>query len=503
MSEDLQGLYEEAMQAVKAGDKEKARNLLQQVVEEDEENVDAWVALSKVVDNDAERRICLTTILQLDSGNAYARKALAKSEEKIELGKNEEEVAPGITRKMVRTAAIGSAVYILIVFGITMMIVSGINGGKSAERAQLTKIASDLVSTADAIVTGNANIAATQTMQSITATAQARLLITPSATFTNTPDTRFPTWTPTPDEAVSSNFRVLELPPANMPGFIFGWGGRDATNSGYVDPFKIPANGLESKQEIINELARSVTSDVPGQTILFERFNRRLGETALVVMNPNDADNTITGFPALFSSANVTDIQNPSLSSDGSKFVVDALVSETGLREVFFVDIRADTITQITSDGANYTTPRISQDGTRILAVRQDPANGTDLMLIDIVTLNQIPMTNDGDALIESSPSWHRDGAQAVYSAHPAGQPNSGEIYLLRILPEQGTSILLIATADDESHPVFDPSSQFIAFASNRGTGIYNIYIFDITGLVTYQLTEAEFNHYPGGWSLN
>ena len=501
MSEDLR-MYDNAIEAMEAGDNEKARELLSQVVEAEEENVDAWIALSKVVDNDDEKRICLTTILQLDPSNSYARRELAKSEEKFEQSKQDEEVAPGITRRMVRMATIGGTIYVLIVFIVTFLIVSTITGGKNAERAELTKIASDLDATAGAIETGNAAIAMTQTMESITATAQAQALITPSATASRTPDPRFATWTPTATESVAE-FRVLELPPADVPGIIVGWGRRDSTNTGYVDPLRMPANGAEPSTEIINELARGVTIDVPGETVLFERFNRRIGEATIVILDPADPENSLTGFPGLWSSANAVDVRNPSLSADGSKFVVDAMFTDNNTREVFLIDINANQITQLTNDGANYTTPEISPDGTRVLAVRTDEANGTDLVLIDVASLNQILMTDDGNTLIESQPSWHRDGLQAVYKAHPQGQDNNSEIYLLRVLVESGSSVLLIATDADESHPIFDPNGRYVAFASNRGSGVYNIFIFDLTSVTTYQLTEDEFDVFPGGWALS
>lgn len=502
MSEDLQQMYQNALKAMKNGDNATARNLLNDVLEQDEENVDAWITLSKVVDHDGEKRICLTTILQLDPTNSYARKELAKSEAKIEQTSNDEEVAPGITRGMVRKVAIASASYILVVFVITMLIVSMINGGKNAERAEATQIARDITATVDTIATGNAAIIMTQTMESITATAKAQLLITPSPTFTRTPDPKFATWTPTPTEGVAV-YRVLEQPPANIPGMIVGWGGRDANNSGYVDPFRILANGSQPAIDLVNEFGRGFASDVPGRTVIFERYDRQVGNIEIRTLNPSDPINSMTGYTILFQTINFTDVQNPSLSADGQKFVFDALMMQTGTREIFLVDTITSQITQITNDIADYSTPELSQDGTRILAVRKDLANGTDLVLIDVETLNQIQMTTDGDALIESQPSWHRDGLQAVYKAHLPGQETNSEIYLLRILVESGTSLILIATDADESYPIMDPNGQYVAFASNRGAGIYNIYIFDISTQITYQLTEDEFDTFPGGWSLS
>lgn len=503
MSEDLQKLYDDAIKAMNAGENHKARNMLNRYLEADEENVEAWVALYKVVDDVDEKRICLTTILQLDPANSYARRELAKSEEQIERTQNDEEVAPGITRRMVRVAAIGGAAYVLVVFLITMLIVSGINGGKSAERQQRTQDASRQTATQNAFATGDAAIAMTQAQIAISQTAIAQSLITPSATFTRTPDPALATWTPTATES-TTDFRVLEAPPAAIPGVISGWGGRDSTDSGYLNPIRIPANGAGGATEIINEFARGVTSNVPGQRVLFERYDRRLGDTTLAVLDPNNPDETMTGYANLWSDAGVYDIQNASMSADGNVFVVDALIRASNIREVFLVDVIADTLTQLTDDAANYSAPAISQDGSQVLAIKEDGANGTDLVLINVGTRDQRPMTTDGNALIESQPAWHSDNLQGVFAAHPQGQPNQNEIYQLRLLPESAATSLLIATTDaDEIFPVYDPSSQFIAFASNRAGGIYNIYIFDIATTTTYQLTDFEFDYFPGGWSLS
>ena len=503
MSDDLQKMYKDALKAMKAGETEKARNLLSEVVEEDEENIDAWVALSKVVDNDAEKRICLTTILQLDPTNSYARKELAKSDEKIEQGKDEEEFVPGITRKMVRNATIGSAVYIVVVFTITVLLLSAINGGKQAQRVELTKIAVNATGTVSAFNANATTVAETQIQVAISATEYAQSLITPSPTMTNTPDPAFATWTPTATEFVA-NYRAegVERVPASLPGRIYGWGGRDSSDQGYLEVFTILANGTEAKREIINEDGRNLASDVPGQTVLFERYNRRFEEGAMVTLQMSDPENSITGYGDLWTDA-IINVENPSVSADGSRLVVDAEIRLTGIREIFLLDVNALTLTQLTDDAANYRTPAITQDGTRVLAVREDPTNGSDLVLIDPITRDQIVMTNDGNAIVESHPFWHPDNQQAIFRGHPDGQPNNGEIYTLRVLPESGATSLLIATLDDESDPVFDPTGAFIAFASNRAGNVYNIYVFDVASKATYQLTEFEHNHFPGGWSLN
>ena len=71
-------LLQDGIQAVKRGEREKARTLLTQVVEQDETNEQAWLWLSGAVDTDEERRVCLENVLALNPNNAAAQRGLAR-----------------------------------------------------------------------------------------------------------------------------------------------------------------------------------------------------------------------------------------------------------------------------------------------------------------------------------------------------------------------------------------------------------------------------------------
>jgi tetratricopeptide (TPR) repeat protein len=68
----------EAIRAARAGQREQARTLLLQIVEEDENNELAWLWLSGVVETDEDRRVCLENVLALNPNNEVARRGLAK-----------------------------------------------------------------------------------------------------------------------------------------------------------------------------------------------------------------------------------------------------------------------------------------------------------------------------------------------------------------------------------------------------------------------------------------
>ena len=69
-------LLRSGIAAAKAGRREEACDLLQRAVEKDERNPNAWLWLSSVVDDAANRQVCLQHALALDPENEAARRGL-------------------------------------------------------------------------------------------------------------------------------------------------------------------------------------------------------------------------------------------------------------------------------------------------------------------------------------------------------------------------------------------------------------------------------------------
>ncbi|HSM55619.1 MAG TPA: hypothetical protein VK879_05625 [Candidatus Sulfomarinibacteraceae bacterium] len=74
MKEQLQ----EALLAVKAGEEERARVLLAELLREDPDNVPAWTLLSKLADSDVQKAAFLRKVLALEPGHAYAQQELSR-----------------------------------------------------------------------------------------------------------------------------------------------------------------------------------------------------------------------------------------------------------------------------------------------------------------------------------------------------------------------------------------------------------------------------------------
>lgn len=76
-----QMLYDGAV-AVQQGDLERARDLLLQVVEYDEENAEAWLWLSGAVEDLEDQQTALENVLALDPENSYAQQGLRYLQQK-------------------------------------------------------------------------------------------------------------------------------------------------------------------------------------------------------------------------------------------------------------------------------------------------------------------------------------------------------------------------------------------------------------------------------------
>jgi tetratricopeptide (TPR) repeat protein len=69
-------MLREAQEAVRQGDRERARDLLTRLLKTDQNNPTYWVWLSAVVDTTRERLYCLQTALKLDPANSAAKRGL-------------------------------------------------------------------------------------------------------------------------------------------------------------------------------------------------------------------------------------------------------------------------------------------------------------------------------------------------------------------------------------------------------------------------------------------
>ena len=68
--------FQDAVEALREGDKAKAKDLLTNLLKDDQNNAQYWIWLSAAVESTKERIYCLQTALQLDPENATAKRGL-------------------------------------------------------------------------------------------------------------------------------------------------------------------------------------------------------------------------------------------------------------------------------------------------------------------------------------------------------------------------------------------------------------------------------------------
>lgn len=92
---DANELIKHGMAAIKAGDKDKARELLQQAVDQEPDNAKAWYLLAGAESSVVARRTALEKVLELKPDNTQAKEQLAKlSRQKDVVNTVVEEVEP-------------------------------------------------------------------------------------------------------------------------------------------------------------------------------------------------------------------------------------------------------------------------------------------------------------------------------------------------------------------------------------------------------------------------
>ncbi len=78
-----EGLLRAGIAAARRGEREQARDLLMQVIEQDENNPLAWLWLSGVVESLEDQEVCLENVLTLDPDNEAARRGLESVRQKM------------------------------------------------------------------------------------------------------------------------------------------------------------------------------------------------------------------------------------------------------------------------------------------------------------------------------------------------------------------------------------------------------------------------------------
>lgn len=505
MSDDAQTLLEQGRALLQAGKRAEAADVLKRAVEADSENVEIWLALAQALESRDEKRIALTTILQLDPENDEARRMLDALEQVGKPKGAEAEWKPGITVKEFRLAMIGLAAFTLVMFGLAGAVYGARSSAVNAERRAATEVALEATGLA-VTATERAFLAQTQAAE---ATQTALAINSPTPTATPTPQRVLPTPipptdtpTPTPDLT-----QLFPPPPANLAGRLIATGGFVGRASEFLPVLIYPAGGGRPA-ELNTDLAQSPSADNAFRRIAYARsapdgVSIPVVDTAL----PDRLQGIDLLNAALLVDRSARDPRSPRVSRDGRRVVFNVLIQDRRALFIFALpegsvnNAPLTPIQRITpNDGADYFAADISPDGLSVVAVRR--AATTDLVLINLdpsTNFAQTPLTNDGDVLIEDTPRFSPDGAQVVFSAREAGMPSA--IYIATLQNNAFTSVVPLVQLDaDAYNPVFDPTGQWVAFTSTV-TGTPNIFLFNLRTRETFQRTAETSPVVVNDWT--
>ncbi len=419
MNEEAQRLLNEGLALLSAGKRAEAVDTLKRAVEQDSENVEIWVALAKALDDVDEKRIALTTVLQLDPNNEFAREALEAAERPAGAAKAEAgDWIPGVSRAELRTAVIGLTVFTIAALGIAVLFYTSRAGALNSERASLTQVAVEATQAAinlEGTLVQSTVIAETAFAD---ATATFLALVSPTPTPTNTPVRVLPTTiTPTPDL-----LRVAPVPPANLPGRIIGFRAVPGQRSAFGRPIVVPAGGGPIA-ELNEDTGQWPTADVGFSRVVYVRAEPGLGTGTSLLVVPSADPNPLLGIDVLNELIKVgsTAPSHPRMTRDGVRMVFSALLGE---RTVLYTYIfGTNTLQRITpNDGADYTSAAISPDGSLVIAAKT-LAGSTDLVLIAANdpgnAFPQTPLTSDGSTTNSSLTSAQMAGVWSTVPTPP------------------------------------------------------------------------------------
>ena len=171
-------------------------------------------------------------------------------------------------------------------------------------------------------------------------------------------------------------------------------------------------------------------------------------------------------------------IRHPRLSPDGSRVVVDAVVSSGS--DLWVYDLERDTRTRLTVDGSY---PEWYPDGTRI-TFRGGAGSRSDLFWQSSDGSGEAePLLERGSSVYTGA--WSPDGATLVFEEFKSGVRN------LWLLPRDGDPSPLLETPFFEGAPRFSPDGRWLAYQSDA-SGRNEIYVQPFPGPGQRELLSSD-----------
>lgn len=163
--------------------------------------------------------------------------------------------------------------------------------------------------------------------------------------------------------------------------------------------------------------------------------------------------------------------------------IFSVLPDGTGLRQLTHV-----------GKGHTATLPEWSPDGTKILFTVD-----TEIWVMNADGSSQRQLTHDANRVSEEA-SWSPDGNKIVFDrcSFPFGQRRCS----IDVMNADGTGVTKLVGGDWISQtPQYSPDGESIAFASNRGGYVSNVWVMGSDGTNPKRLTDPKLQAWGPDWS--
>jgi Tol biopolymer transport system component len=163
------------------------------------------------------------------------------------------------------------------------------------------------------------------------------------------------------------------------------------------------------------------------------------------------------------------------LSPDGKRVVM--VIRENGFHDIWIYDIRRGTLTRLTFEAGDNSSPVFSPDGQRIAFLRLKDGNFS--ILVKPADGSRSEETLLPPQSFRSVPfSWSPDGKILAYMR--IGRTGKGEIWVLPLEGEHKPQLVLASQFDNRS-PAFSPDGKYLAYSSNEN-GRNEVYVMPFRG---------------------
>ncbi len=165
---------------------------------------------------------------------------------------------------------------------------------------------------------------------------------------------------------------------------------------------------------------------------------------------------------------------------DNSTIVYNS--NKSGNFEIYTLDLNSGIEQQLTNNPLRDFTPSVSPDKSKLVFIRGELGKETAIFTMNLDGSDQKKLT---DAFNEYGPSWSSDGSAIIFM----GKKASNNIYFWDF--DQKVITQLTQGKGNNTQGAVSPDGQFLAFASNRDTGNYEIYVMEIA---TKKVTRLTFD---------